>query len=52
LTIREILEWADAGTFDLSDVAIDRVNLDPVEINLVLDALARGSAAARTVILP
>jgi D-arabinose 1-dehydrogenase-like Zn-dependent alcohol dehydrogenase len=50
--IEELLQWASDGTFDLSEVVTDTVELDPVEINAVHDALARGMAAARTVILP
>ncbi|MFV1981619.1 MAG: porin, partial [Rhodothermia bacterium] len=50
--IGELLEWANEGTFDLSDIVTEQVKLDTGEINPVLDALARGAAAARTVILP
>jgi len=50
--IWDLLEWADEGRFDLSEIVTEQVSLDADEINPVLDALARGAAAARTVILP
>jgi propanol-preferring alcohol dehydrogenase len=48
----ELLRWVSRGALDLTRIASDTVALEAKEINEVLDRLDRGSAPARTVVIP
>lgn len=50
--LEDLLRWAADDQLDLTDVVTNTVELDPGEINPVLDSLKRGKGPARTVILP
>jgi propanol-preferring alcohol dehydrogenase len=50
--IEDLLRWGSEGKLDLTEVVTQTVELDPSAINPIHDALAKGMAAARTVILP